>query len=224
MPAPVTTSSRPAARVVTVLCAAIVLAACQPVDSPPPAIRDPVATGSPVERLGRPVLGLADDLATLRAQTDPLAAQWQHGARLAELAVELDGPSWQAATVTYVAPDADRILVLRATADGIVQQRVTLDTLELQPVPAAGVTAIPTLPPGTLEPAALVEAAGPALGDCGVAGRPDRVLYATGAPVAWDGARWSERPRWRATVMAGDGGAVVDPTTGGPADGDPVCF
>jgi hypothetical protein len=55
-----------------------------------------------------------------------------------------------------------------------------------------------------------------ALEDCGV-GDLASVLYATGAPAAWDGQTWTERPAWTAMLSGAERAAVVDPRTGEPA-------
>jgi hypothetical protein len=199
--------------------AAVLLGACQPVDSgdvPRDELED---TGTRAPARGAPAAaGLPGDLAALLGELETTAAQWQSGARPVELVVDLTNGTWTAARVLYLAPDADRFLLATVTPEGTSQERPTLETLSLEPVTAAGVEQIPALPDGVRGPADLVDAAAEVLEECDVAGEITTVLYATGAPVAWDGARWTEPPRWEAALVTGDGaGASVDPVTARPA-------
>ena len=202
--------------------AALVLlaVACQPVDEgeldgqPAPggeAATDPV--GSPQE-------SLPTSLTTLLAQHQSTAAQWQAGAQVAEIVVELDDEHhWRAVSVLYLAPDADRFLLLEVDGDGMRQQRPTLDGLELAPVPGEALEQLPE-PELLLDPTELLDAAEETLDACNVDGGPVTIVYATGAPAAWDGRTWTEPMQWRATI-SGEGAGAVDPTTGEPASAQP---
>ena len=154
----------------------------------------------------------------LLATFESTATQWQSEPVVAEIVVELESAAWTNAAVTYLAPDADRFLLLRMTAEGMSQERPTLEAFDLLPVTAEGVEEIPS-PDGLLDPSTLVDAAADVLDDCGV-GEPTAVVYATGAPAAWDGERWTETPQWAATVT-GEGAAILDPETGASSTGDP---
>ena len=196
---------------------ALLLVACQPVDDPDLDEDDPGGE-SPAEPVGAPAHTLPDSLDSLLAELRTTAAQWQADPVVAEVVVELEEGQWTSATVTYLAADADRFLLLRSGQEGTTEERPTLEGFELAPVDAAGVTAIPG-PGELLDPDELGEAAAEVLEACGV-GEPTSVVYASGAPAAWDGERWTEAPRWRATV-AGEAAALIDATSGTPAASDP---
>ena len=192
------------------------LAACQPVDTAgmrSAAVED--ADGTP---LGAPDEGLPSTLAGLLDAAGRAAAEWQDRAVPVEITVELASGRWDTAQVTYLAPESDRLLRYAAEADGAEQTRPTLATLSLRPVTAAGLDDVPPPPEGILDPDPLLEAASAALAACDVRGESVRVSYATGAPFAWDGARWTQRPRWTATISDGSRFAVVDPVTGRGGD------
>lgn len=193
-----------------VAAAALVLAACQPVDEVADA---PAATPAAVasDLLGNPDEDFPATLAELRAYGRERALTWQDDPLLSTVTVYLDGAAWQRVRLTYVAADADRILTVTGDPEGARAERQTLAGLELVPVSAEGVSQLPELPAATLEPAALVEAAAPALEQCGAAGEVAAVLYANGAPEAWDGEAWTAAPVWRATVLTPQGGVVVRP-------------
>jgi hypothetical protein len=196
------------------LAAALVLAACQPVDDY--GVRDretpPSAAASP---LGSPVQGMPADLVELLARTTAVAREWQDEPRVAEVRVGLGARDrWASAEVTYLAPSADRILTVTVDADGVGRELSTLATLNLRPVSARGLALLPELPPEVWEPAALARSARSALRRCGLTSPVDGVLYATGAPVSWNGRRWTAPPVWTATVTTDRGGVQVDPLTG----------
>lgn len=194
---------------------ALVLACgCQPVNGG--AAPDPGVTGTPATAPpAAPQRGVPGSLAELLSRADSTAAQWQSGAKPAQIAVDLEAGVPVASTITYLAPDADRFLLVRFDADGLSQERPTLDTLALQAVTAAGLEQVPALPEGTLDPGSLLAAASQAGEQCGLGDDIGVVLYATGAPAAWDGANWVEPPGWTALLSAGQQGAVqVDPATG----------
>lgn len=196
----------------------VLLAACQPVDDLE-GVADPdggVANGV-ADRRGAPATGLPGTVAGLAARGDQEAARWQDGARLAEIAIEVDGGQPVLARLTYVAADADRLLTVTVTADGLRAEQPTLGTFELTPITGAGLDAVPALPDGVQEPAALVEAAAATFAACDVQGEAEGVLYATGAPLSWhpDEQEWTSDLRWTVTLTTtAGGGAVLDPVTG----------
>lgn len=207
-------------RVLAVLVAAVLLAGCQlaePVDDQDgdgptsgEAIDDAAARGRPDEEWPR-------TLDELRAYAAPEANAWQDEPVLADLTVWLDeqeATAWEQVRLTYVAPDAERMLTFRATPDDLRIERPRLAGLELPVLPAAAVEAIAGFPEDVLEPVDLAAASATALDDCDAGDDVRAVLYATGAPAAWDGQEWSRTPTWRATVVTPDTGVVVDPTSG----------
>lgn len=172
----------------------------------------PQASGAVEPALGAPVSGLPSSLDELLARAQLVAEEWQDEPVLSEVEIEVDAQgAWRAARVVYLAADADRFLALESSGGGFSQQRPTLSTLQLQPVSADGLAAVPALPDEAAEPAELVQS--PAVEECGV-GAPTTVLYATGAPVAWDGVSWTAQPQWRATLTDGEAAAAVDVATG----------
>lgn len=192
-----------------------VLAACQPVDDLDEPVDEDLAAGQ-VDRRGAPESGLPDTLAATLTQTDVEAARWQEGARVAEVAVEVDGDRLTEVSVTYVAPDADRLLTVTLTDEGLREERPTLGAFDLEPIPADALAQLPPWPEGLREPTALVEGSDQAFDACGVDGAPDAVLYASGAPLAWDpdAGDWGGPLGWTATVTTGDDdGVVLDPVT-----------
>ena len=198
---------------VALCCVSVLAAACQLTGGPgagPSEVRSDGGSDEP--RLGAPDDALPSTLDELLTRGLPIAEEWQTEPVLAEVEVDLDEKDrWLGARLTYLAPDADRFLSLVASGGGFSQQRVTLGTLQLQPVTGDGVGEIPKLPEELLSPEAL--AAADAVSSCAV-GRPVTVLYSTGAPYAWDGFAWTEPPRWRATVSDDTAGAVLDVATG----------
>lgn len=210
-----------------VLAVAVVLgglaAACQPVDSGVPAAgEETVVEGTAPPEAAEQGSELAGDLTDLLSSLESVAAEWQEDAAVAEILAAVEGEVWRRATVTFLAPDADRMLVLQVDQAGTSQQRPTLETLELEPVSADGLADMPPLPDGALPPGALVERAGEALEECGI-GDVDSVLYSTGAPAAWDGTSWTEPPAWTATLAGGEGDSgAADGDQGGAVAVDPV--
>jgi hypothetical protein len=207
-------------RMTVVLLLALVLATggCQLTDTEP----DVVGDGQPQDArgdddvLGSPVEDWPRTLPALRSFAAPEALSWQDDPVLADLTVWLDeGGAWQRVQLTYVAPDAERILTYRSSPEELRLERPRLAGLQLPTLPAMAVEAIASFPEETLEPVDLAAAASTALADCGAAGESaGAVLYATGAPAAWDGQQWTRNPTWRATVVTESAGVVVDPTTG----------
>jgi hypothetical protein len=213
-------------RVLAAAGAAVLLGACQPVDSGdvPRDELEVAGTPAPPARGAPAGAGLPGDIGMLLDGLSTTAAQWQSGARPVELHVDLaDGGTWTAARVLYLAPDADRFLLVTVTPEGTSQERPTLETLALAAVPAAALEQVPALPDALLEPHELAEVAAEPLDDCGFDDEVSAVLYASGAPASWDGDRWTETPAWSATVTNDDGsGVVVDPVTGAPEPGSCV--
>jgi hypothetical protein len=205
--------------VAVLLVALLLLGACQPVDSElgTGVVEDDVPTGEAGPARGAPTAGsaLPDDLGALLAEHAGSAAQWQGGATPVEVVATLDGDRWVAASITYLAPDADRFLLISTGPEGTNQQRPTLATLSLEPVPDVALADVPPLPELAQPPVVLVEDAAAALEGCDAGDDVAVVVYATGAPASWDGERWTEEPAWTAVLSTEDGqGAVVDPVTG----------
>lgn len=200
---------------------AAVLAACQPVDDFDEAVDEDPAAGQ-VDRRGAPATGLPATLAATLTRTDVEAVRWQEGARIAEVAVEVDGDRLTEVRVTYVAPDADRLLTVTLTDEGLREERPTLGAFDLESIPAEALGQLPPWPEGLQEPTALVEGSGQAFDACDVEGAPDAVLYASGAPLAWDpeAGDWGVPLGWTATVSTGDDGdgVVLDPVTAEQVD------
>ena len=197
------------------LCLAT-LAACQPVDRVVPEADETVAqaTATPLDA---PVRGMPGTLAELIARVEPEARGWQDEPVLAEVLVELGpGRAWRRAALTYLAADADRQLVLTVTAESVSSEITTLAALQLHPIPERGMRLVPPLPPDALEPPDLAQRARAALRDCDISGTPNGVVYASGAPVAWNGRRWATPPAWAATVTTGTGAVQLDPVTAAP--------
>jgi hypothetical protein len=191
------------------ICAALV--ACQPVDSSGLASARPDQASAP---LGAPDQGVPVTLGALLEAGGRAAAQWQDRAVPVEITVELATDRWQSAHVMYLAPESDRFMRYVVGPQGAEQSRPTLTTLSLKPVTAPALRAVPSPPRGMLDPAPLLDAASAALSRCRVDLRVAEVTYATGAPFAWDGVRWTERPSWTATVNDRERFAVVDPVSG----------
>lgn len=204
-------------RVAAVAVVALALAGCQLVDE-----SEDLAPNDPVSNAAEDPLGSPDDdfpttLRGILAVTAPEALTWQDEPVLTDVTVWL-APSgqWERFRVGYVAAEADRFLTIRADPDRLRLERPLLEGLQLLPLPQEALAELPDLPAEVLEPRALGEATRPALGECGADGPVRAVLYATGAPAAWDGERWSTVPTWRATVVTADGGVIVDPRDGTP--------
>lgn len=194
--------------------------ACQPVD--PPTGDSSTASDVPGQRLGAPVSGMPARLEELVQRGGQMAAQWQPDPTLVELWVALDQRgSWTEARMTYLAPDADRFLVVHVSPSATRVERPTLAALGLRPVSAEGLAQVPPLPEGARQPADMPQAGRRALAACGVGTPPRAVRYSTGAPASWDGARWADPPVWTATVTdERDASVIVDPVTGAPPPGD----
>ncbi len=200
------------------VAAAMLLGGCQLVDDEAvPVVSEGVEDdGGAPPALGSPDTDWPSTLGGLLAFARPEALSWQDEPVLADLTVWLDADtSWDRVRLTYVAADADRMLTYRSQPDQLRLERPRLAGLQLPELPAAAVEAIPPLPDDVLEPAALATASAPALADCGSTDEPvQAVLYATGAPAAWDGTSWTRTPSWRATVVTAATGVVVDPRSG----------
>ena len=181
----------------------------------------PVAVADSEGEVAEAALGSPDrdwprTLPALQAFAEPEALTWQDQPVLGDLTVWLaeDG-RWERVRLTYVAPDAERMMTYRSTPEELRVERPRLAGLQLPVLPAAAVEQIEPLPADVLEPAALGEAAAQALADCGAEGQAVvAVLYSTGAPAAWDGTQWTRNPTWRATVVTPATGVTVDPRTG----------
>ncbi|HWH32106.1 MAG TPA: hypothetical protein VNU01_05485 [Egibacteraceae bacterium] len=197
-----------------VVLAVLAATACQPVDDVP---RDPRGTVERVTEtpLDAPVTGMPSSLEDLRARAWPEALAWQDEPVLAEILVDVEASGgWRRAQLTYLAADADRLLTVTVTADGMADELTTLAALQLHPVSRRGMAEVPELPEGVLQPPELVRMGRAELRECGIRDTPTGVLYASGAPAAWNGRRWTAPPVWTATVTS-DGGAVqLDPVSG----------
>ncbi|HVM14927.1 MAG TPA: hypothetical protein VM287_11455 [Egibacteraceae bacterium] len=205
------------------LVGVLVGAGCQPVDEFD-GLAVPEQGGAPGQEdpLGAPEAGLPGSLSEAVTRADTEAARWQASARLAEAVVQVDEDGRLVeGRLTYLAPHADRLLAVEVTQEGLRQERPTLATLDLAPIPPEAVEAVPPLPEGAREPAELVAAAAEAFAACDVDGTPSAVLYATGAPLGWNPQEeaWTVPLRWTATVTtATGGGAVLDPVTATATD------
>lgn len=205
--------------------AGILLASgCQPVDevdttAAPDANGTGGAGGTP---RGAPAAGLPGSLSEALSRGNRAAAGWQRNARLAEIVLQVDEDGqFTEGRLTYLAPHADRLLEVEVTPEGTREDRPTLETLDLTPIPEEAVGALPALPEDVQEPAELVEASADAFAECDVEGTPSTVIYATGAPLAWDPASgtWTLPLAWSATVTTDTGaGAVLDPVTAAATD------
>jgi hypothetical protein len=200
---------------VAIMGMALLMAGCQPAGGPgaAPTEADEAAASEP---LGAPDDAGARTLPDLLAEAETVAQQWQDRPRLAEIDFALDPRGgWTRARMLYLAAEADRFLALRVDGDGLSQQQPTLSTLRAQPISADGLSAVPHLPEDVQAPAELVSAAAEALDGCEVAAPVTAALYATGAPVAWDGSTWTVAPAWSVTLSDARGrGVVVDPASG----------
>lgn len=197
---------------------AVVLVACQPVDDLG-GVEEPSAeeAGADEDRRGAPATGPPGTLDEALTRARGEAARWQEGATLAEIVTDLDAEGTLArARLTFLAADADRLLTVTVTADGVREERPTLAAFDLTPITGEGLGAVPPLPEDVQEPEALAAAAPAAFSTCAAEGAPDTVLYATGAPLAWrpDEQEWAGPLAWTATVTSAEGGgAVLDPVT-----------
>ena len=195
------------------LCLLLALAVgCQPSGGPSGAApTTPAAVAS--EAIGAPESGLPSDLPALIERGQRIAQEWQDEPVLAEVEVDLDADHrWTGVRLVFLAGDADRMLQLVGAGRGFTQERPSLASLQVPPVPVAALEEVPAFPDDAAPPADLagVEAAV----QCGVEGAAT-VLYATGAPFAWDGTTWSTPPQWRGIVTAPEAdGARVDVVTG----------
>ncbi|MGH8884260.1 MAG: hypothetical protein ACRDYX_03620 [Egibacteraceae bacterium] len=208
-------------RCAVLLCSVVALTACQPVDR---VVAPGVGGGGSAadEPLGAPDQRFPQTLGALLDHAGRVAQEWQDGAVPVEVAVQLEQGRWRSAEATYVAPDADRFFRFVASPEGVEQSRPTLATLSLQPIDEPSTARIPPVPQGVLDPAALLSAAAPALADCGIDPRSGRILYATGAPFAWDGSRWTQGLAWTVTVSDRKHLLVLDPVSGN-ATGSNAC-
>lgn len=183
------------------LAFAAAVVGCQPVDE---LSRGAEPDGEPSETLAWGT----DDLGDLRVAGREAAREWDGDARLVKVSVRLDDDlAWVEATTTYVAPDADRLLVVTASEEGITEEEPTLETLGLEAPPAEALAALPELPGDVVPPATAAERATDPLDDCGVGDDPRQVLYSNGVPGSWDGSSWVSEPAWAVSVTS-DGGGV----------------
>lgn len=185
---------------IVLLTVVALTAACQPVDE--------LSTTSATDgEASEPVAWGTDDLGDLRSAAGEAARDWDGDARLVKVSVRLDSDlAWEEATTTYVAPDADRLLVLIASEDGLAEEEPTLETLGFESPPAAAVDELPELPQDVIPPATAAERAMDPLDECDVSDDPRQVLYSNGAPGSWDGSAWVSEPTWVVSVTSEDGG------------------
>lgn len=204
--------------VVAAMAVALGLAACQPIDDVDTSFRPRAPASTATPPLGAPERGTPASVPALLDRTDSAALQWQDAPRVAEVRVGIAGRNrWSAAAVTYLAANADRLFTVTVDSAGATSvERTTLATLEVEPVPEAGLAELPAFPQDAKAPSELVDAARPVLAGCGFRERVDTVLYASGAPFTWNGEAWSAPPAWRALVLTEDGaGVALDPVTAG---------
>ena len=197
----------------------VALAACQPVDDFED-LADPASDGGEprdVDRRGAPATGPPGTLEEALARADGEAARWQDGARLAEAALEVDDAGdLVEGRLTYLAADAERLLTVVVTPEGVRVERPVLEAFDLTPISGDALAALPPLPPDVLEPDQLSGPAQEAFGECGVEGAPANMLYATGAPLAWNpqDQQWAGPLDWTVAVTTAEGGgAVLDPVS-----------
>lgn len=185
--------------------AAVAGVACQPVDPSAQRTAAPAET-APAAPLGAPGAGTPRTLADLLAAGARAAGDWEEGARIADVRLSLDDVGLVGeADLLYVAPDADRMLVVALTDEGLSQSRPTLATLSLQPLPADAVAAIPDLPAAFTDLDAVVADARAGADQCGSLPALRGVLYSSGAPYGWDGERFETPPAWSAKALFGTG-------------------
>ena len=176
--------------------------ACQPFGGPPGSAGTPTAFDDASEAIGAPEAGLPSDLPALLERGQQTAREWQEEPVLVELEVDVDEAGrWSGVRMVYLAADADRFLQLTDEGGHFSEERPSLASLSIQPVPEEGLRQVPAFPDDAVPPEELASAQGAI--DCGVAGGAT-VLYATGAPVAWDGTTWSTQPEWRVLVTGAD--------------------
>ena len=205
-------------RPLLVAAVAMLAIACQPSDDP----RETVGQGEQAAPEEPPVGvvagGVPQTLGGLFDRVDEPAGEWQSGARPAEILTRMSEESVGSARVTFVSGGADRFLVVNLSDDGMSQDAPSLAGLELGILPSGAVDEIE--PADALADApALIDAAAPALDECGFGDEVTSVLYTTGAPAAWTGDAWAEAPSWRGLLRVGDAGTVhVDPRSGELSD------
>lgn len=205
--------------------AAAVLVACQPADDPE------LGQGSETD----PTEGPADDRADEEApetldelldRASDEAARWHEQPLLAELRVEFgEDQQWAEAYATYVAPQAEQLLVVEWAGEGRAERRPRLAGLGLSALPKEALAGIPPLPEDARAPGKLAGTAAELLAECGVDDVPTAVLYASGAPDAWDpeAGQWSQPPEWTVTVTNEEGsGVTLHPVTAEPVSSS--CF
>lgn len=191
------------------------LAACEPVDELPPPGEAPASQATPRAPL---------TLTTIFEVSDAAAEEWSERARIIELAVDPAGDT--PARVVYLASELDRLLTVEVAAGEVLgQQQTTLETLGFADLPDDAITDIPAVD-NLPDPQEVVVIADAELRACGLA-EVREVVYATGAPAAWDGERWTAIPVWaitlfdgegRAVRLAADGSAAADPCVELPSD------
>ena len=203
-------------RAVIVLCCVLTLAVgCQPAGGPGAGGSEVPSGGRTDRPLGAPGAGVPSTLGGLIELGNTRALEWQDEPVLSEVEVDVDeGGVWVDARLTYLAPDADRMLQLVAAGGGFTEQQPSLASLQIQSVPQEGLAELPEFPEDAAAPTQL--ATSEAAKACGVAGDVT-VLYVTGAPIAWDGSEWSTPPQWRVTVAAANGAGAQLTTAGEPA-------
>jgi hypothetical protein len=194
------------------------LVACQPFGGPPAVTPSAGPRDGASDAIGAPQASLPSDLPALLTRGQRTAEEWQEAPVLSELQVDVDeAGAWSGVRLVYLAADADRFLQLTEQGGHFSEERPSLATLQLPSMPVEALEQVPAFPDDALPPEELAAAEG--AGQCGVEGGAT-VLYATGAPVAWDGTTWTEPPEWRALVTGADGtagedrGATLDIRTG----------
>lgn len=190
------------------LLAGSALVACEPADDlATPSAVDDVAADVPVP-----------DVAEVERRARQPARDWHRRSRLVEVTVVLgtDG-RWVESRATYLAPDADRMLVVTVAPGGLTSQQPTLATLGFTPPTREGLEQVPAAPSEVVEPLAAAEAAV----SSGCVEQVGEVLYATGAPAGWNGGGWTSPPGWRVSAV-GEGGGVRLTTDGSIPD--EACF
>lgn len=195
-----------------VLALAALAVACQPFGGPPGGAPTPSGDAAS-DPIGAPAAAVPSDLPALLQRGQEVANEWQETPVLAELQIDVDeAGAWSGVRMIYLAAEADRLLQLVEEGGDFSEQRPSLASLSMQAVPAEGLDELPGFPQDALAPEDLATAAGAR--ECGVEGGAT-VLYATGAPAAWNGTAWASPPQWRALVTGADGtGAELDISSG----------
>jgi hypothetical protein len=198
-----------------------VLAACQLVDraAAPGGGKRGSAVAVP---LGAPEQQSPQTLGELLDRADRAAEQWQDGAAIVAVFIDLEQGRWRSGEVTYVAPDSDHFLRVVASSKGIEQFRPTLATLSLRPIDEPSLVQIPPLPKRVLDPTVLLAAAfwlPPHPPSPTAASIHARVKCSTPPVPPSPGSPLDQRLTWTVTISDA-ARLLVEPASGKPARPD----